>query len=294
MMQTFGVILVFGSLAGTAWWVGTSRPHKGFMISICLIAVFAGSFFVVQERAVEITFKGLGTIKAAAEQAVLDANEVNQIKKRAAAQSATIDLVVQQAGESKRLVEELSQTSAVAEQRLGTIEKTSERASKVLSELEQATQFTMTVIAAQTDDRKAFDQLVTWAKVKSHPFSSRAGQAWGMILDQHNPPFVRIGKVPWPDRIDDPSKLTFQQLRQGYESALVFVKPALIAYISKRQDIPKKDRMQFLADVIEHDESLKAVEYAGRYFMKEAGLKFKPLAVTPILEWWRNNKNTIQ
>ena len=293
-MQVIGVILVFTSLAATAWWIGTGRRHRGSMVTLCGLAVFAGVFFVLQERVTEITFQGFGTIKAAANQAKSDASEVNQIKRRVQEQSATIDLVAHEAADAKKLIDELSRKSDLVDQKLRAVDKTLDKASKTLSELETTAQFTTTVIAAQNDDRNAFEQLFVWANKKSHPFSSRAAQAWNTILDEHAKPFFSSGfTVPWREGLD-PSALTLNELRKTYESAPTYLKPGLIEYVWNRENIPKRERMQFLAGVIQRDQSLKAVEYAGRYFTQAAELKLKPLAIKQILDWWKINKNTVK
>jgi hypothetical protein len=165
-----------------------------------------------------------------------------------------------------------------------------QEASKTLSELQLAREFTMTVIAAQSDDRKAFDQLRTWADDKSHPFSSLAEKAWRTILEQHAQPFfITDLNFPWREGID-PSKLTFEDLRKSYNDLPSYLKPALTEYIWKRQDLSKKDRMQFLVDVMQYDASLTAVEYAGRFFDSEAKLNYKPLHVKGFLKWWEESK----
>ncbi len=166
-----------------------------------------------------------------------------------------------------------------------------QEASKTLSELQLAIEFTMTVIAAQSDDRKAFDQLQAWADDKSYPFSSRAEQVWNTVLDEQAKPWSIGGfKVPWREGVD-PSKLTFEDLRQNYGSAPSYLKPGLLEYIWNRQDILKKDRMQFLVDVMQYDASLTAVEYAGRFFDSEANLSYKPLHVKGFLKWWEESKD---
>lgn len=294
MIQVIGILLVLASIGGTAWWVGTGRPHSKRMISVCLIAVFAGIFLVLQDRAIEVTLTGFGTIKAAREQATMDAEQVAQIRKRVEAQSATVDLVAQQAAESKKLLDELSQKSELADQRLSEVGETLKQASRTVSELQLVTDFTTTVVAAQNDDRRAFDQLRAWADDKSYPFSSRAQQAWETVLNDHAQPFYTSNlSFPWRKGLD-PSALSLSDLGGTYKSIPSFLKPALIEYIWKREDILKKNRMQFLIGVIQNDRSLKAVEYAGRFFVGAAELQVKPLATEYMQAWWGNNKEKIE
>jgi hypothetical protein len=257
------------------------------------LATFAGAFLVLEDRVTELSIKNVGTIKAAAEQAVLDAKQIAEIRKRIEAQSAAVELVAKEATEAKRLSEDLSQKSQLAEKKLTELDQALNKASGTLSEIQQTMEFITTVSLAQSDD-KSFDKLKSLADDKSNQFYLRAGQAWVTILDQHSAPFFTAGfTFPWVEGVD-PSKLTLQDLREGYDSLLPQLKPALLEYIWNRQDFPKKDKIGFLADVLKSEQSLKALEYAGRYFTQGAGLQLKPLAVEVMLDWWAKNQNNIQ
>ena len=99
--------------------------------------------------------------------------------------------------------------------------------------------------------------------------------------------------IPWAEGAD-PSKLTLPDLEREYGSAPVALRPALIEYVWRREDIPKADRMAFLARVVRQDTSLNAVEYAGRFLSEALGAKLKPLAVRKLLEIWEQQKDTIE
>ena len=47
-------------------------------------------------------------------------------------------------------------------------------------------------------------------------------------------------------------------------------------------------------DVLRTDESLRVVEYAGRYFAAGTDDKLKPIAVREHLKWWEENKNSVK
>lgn len=293
-MELLGLLVLLASLVTAAWWVATGKPNRGFMVMVALAGIFVGIFLLVQDRVLEITIKGIGTIKAAAEQAVLDAKQVAEIRQRIEAQSATVDLVAKQAADAKRLSEALSTKSELANQKLKNIDDILKKASAALSELQVISEFTTTVILAQNDDRDAFDQLKLWAKDKSYPLSGRAKQAWVKILELHDPGMYSSRfTIPWREGLD-PSKLTLDDLRKTYKSTPPLLKPALLEYIWNRQDVSKAERMAFLAEVIRGEKSLKALEYAGRYFAQGANLKLRPLAIEKFLAWWEENKNKVQ
>jgi hypothetical protein len=163
-----------------------------------------------------------------------------------------------------------------------------------VDELQQITEFTRTVIAAQNDDRRSFDRLEIWANDPAFPLKAEAASAWAEIRDEHAPLFYATGfTIPWSEGTD-PSKLTLPDLTREYGRAPVALRPALIEYIWKREDIRKVDRMAFLADVVRQDTSLKAVEYAGRFLSEALGAKLKPLAVQKLLQIWEQQKDTIE
>lgn len=294
-MKIGGLLLIIGSLIVAFYWVGAGRKNIKTFIFICLIGVFAGIFLVMQDRVIEVSVKGFGTIKAAAEQATSDAKQIKELRERLEAQAATVDLIAKQAIEIKELYKNLEQKRKLADQKLKDLNDTQQKALQMLSQIGEINKFTITVIAAQSDDRKAYDRLKAWADDSSYPFSSHARDAWDTIRGEHSKPFYSSGfTVPWRKDVD-PSKLTLGELQRTYEFS-PSLKVPLIEFIWKRENIPKKDRMQFLIDVMQNDQSLKAVEYAGRYFIDGANLKIKisPMAVEYLVNWWEDNKGKFQ
>ena len=157
------------------------------------------------------------------------------------------------------------------------------------------TQFNTTVLAAQNNNRPAYDQLLTWAKDSLFPFQNASSQAVQTIMDQHASSMYKTGfSVPWSEGVE-PQKLSLSELRKIFTSAPPHIRLGLIEFVwSKRTDIPKADRLQFLVDVLRNDENLQVVEYAGRYFAEGTGDKLKPIAIEQHLEWWKENKDTIK
>lgn len=294
MFKLPGVILIVIALATAFGWVAADRPNKGWVFTVCLLAIFAGCFLTVHERATEISVRGIGTIKAAAKQATSDATAITELRDTIEAQSATVHLVAQEATKASNLAEELGEKTAAAESKLVAVDEAMATARQKAHELDEIVQFTKTVIAAQNDDRKAFDQLEQWANDLSFPFQEEALSAYRTTLDQHSQPFYVSGlTVPWQEGVD-PSQLTMTDLRQNYHSAPVWLKPALVEHIWKREDLSKKQRMAFLAKVVEQDDSLKAVEYAGRYLCEALNIGVKPLAIKPLLRAWEAQKESIE
>ena len=165
-----------------------------------------------------------------------------------------------------------------------------------LKKQEEVTNYLLTVAAAQNYDRTAYDKLGTWSADKSFFLCDQASAAHTRIMSMHNNPMFQERSISWKAGTD-PSKFTLSYLKKQYEGLQVSnsnMKPAMITYIWKREDIPKRDRMEFLIDVLKNDENLKAVEYAGRYFKQGGGLNRNPLAVDEFVSWWEANKDKIE
>ena len=278
----------------TAWWVSHKKGANIPVISVCCLAIFAGFFLVINERAVEITIKNVGTIKTAAQKALVDAQQIAEIRKRIEAQGATVDLVAKEAADAKNLIEELSRKNGLAEKKLQEIDSAVKSGSLAVDELQAYTKFNNAVLAAQSDNRPAFDQLAKWAKDKSSPFSSAAEQAWIAVMNTHESPFMSSGfKAPWKEGVD-PNKFSLSELKVNFFAAPQQVRLAILEYIWRRQDFPKKERMVFLVEVLRNDTSLQIVEYAARYFKEESQDNFKNLYVDGHLKWWEENKKKIE
>ena len=166
MLKVCGLLSAFISIIITTWWLTSNKPYKGWFFAICLVVIFFSIFLIIQDRATEITVKGVGTIKAAVEQATEDVNEIAELKKRVEAQSATIDLVAEKATKAQDLSEEIASKNEIAAKKLDQINSTLELAKNNLIELQSITDFIITVIAAQNDDRLAFDGLKKWSEDK--------------------------------------------------------------------------------------------------------------------------------
>jgi uncharacterized phage infection (PIP) family protein YhgE len=293
-MKWIGILLILSSIIWTTWWIITHESYKGALFFLCLIAVFVGLVLIFQDRVTELTVKGVGTVKAVTQQIQSDAEIVAELKKRVENQSATVDLIAKEASKAKAISEEVADKNKLAEEKLDILNKTITKANDALADINAETEFIKTVIAAQNDDRKAFDKLKEWSEEKNHRFSSRAAQAWSTIFENHSKPFSFSGlKMPWIEGFD-PSKLSLLELSQQYKAIPAQLKTALLEYIWKRDDISKIDRLDFMMEIMTSDSSLTAVEYAGRHFVSGTGQNIKPLAVEYLSDWWGNHRKEFE
>jgi hypothetical protein len=186
--------------------------------------------------------------------------------------------------------------AAEVKQKLTETDSALRKAKENLSNLESYSQYYAVVIAAQGEDRIAYDQLGKLAADNSFPFRVHAYQTYQKIRDDHSQ-IIFDSKLPliWKEGVD-PNKLTFEQLKQQFSSANQdpYLRRAFLEYIWQRNDIPKILRLDFVVDVMRTDKHLMVCEYAGRYFTQGVELKIKPLALDYLIKWWADNRSKFE
>lgn len=161
-----------------------------------------------------------------------------------------------------------------------------------LKELKAVSDFSTVVVAAQSNDRSAFEQLRTWADDKNSPHQERAFQVFRKVMEDHNRLAFDVVDIPWREGVD-PSKLPIRELTSLYNDAGVY-KRSVIKYVWERKDIPKREKMQFLVNVIKEEKNLTFLEYAGRKFLQESKQQVFPIAYWEHLNWWDAHKDEIK
>jgi hypothetical protein len=298
VIKVLGVALVIVGVAFPIWRLMAEKgkpnqPRQRSAVAVSILAVFAGLALILADRITEFTVRGVGTIHVVTEQAIIDAKtvadiktQVESIKTRVENGSATVDLVASQASKAKEMSELVASQTKEAGQKLETLDTAIKEADVALQKLRDEEEFQTTILAAQNDDRVSFDRLKTIANDKDSRFSDLAGRAWNTIFDAHSNPMSLSGfTVPWNPAVD-PSKLSLVELSAVYKSAQSPLKPALLEYIWKRDDVPKILRLDFMLDVMKTDSSLTGAEYAGRYFTQGTDQKIKAMALDYLSQWW--------
>ena len=228
-MQIAGTTLIVVSIVAAFWSMRDGNMRRG-VLATAILGVVAGLALTIQDRITELPLPGFGTIKAAAAQAGADAATIGKLKTRVEDQSATVDLVASQASAARALAQQAEGQTKLAQQRLEALNKAIGEANAALAQLRPEADFTQLVVAAQNDDREAFDKLEKMSNDKSDPLSARAAQAWITVLNAHSSGIYQSYIFPWKSGFD-PSKLSFSDLTQGFNQVPEFEKPGLIQYI---------------------------------------------------------------
>lgn len=284
-----GVGLIIVPIIVTFVWImvrGTRTVALSFITTLCIIV---GLVLIFRDRVTELTL-GSSTIKVAAAQAVVDAKEIAAIKKRIANQSQTVDLVASQGTRALELSERANKQLDFVNDKFVAITRTIDDANSALDRLKLAADFTMIIMDAQNDNRAAFDKLKQISENKENPFSIQAEMAWHSIYESHTKPYFTPEDLTFREGVD-PSMLTLLDIEREYNSAPIQIKPSLLGHISGRQDFRIAEKLQFFIDVIKSDQSLKAIEHAGRYFTSETKLNVRPLDLEYIVGWWDKHRN---
>jgi hypothetical protein len=260
-MKLLGLLLIANALIlSAAWMVGETASKAGSatrigVVSVTLIAVFAGIFFIIADRSTEITVKGVGTIKAAALSAQTDAKEVAAIKQRVENQSATIDLIASKATQAQSLAEQVKRTL----------------------------DFAVTVQKALADDRVAFNHLQDYVRDESE-LSPIAGNMYVAVRTNATSP-IRPGFLNLPNDHPLYAATTRTDIRKFYSQLPPVLRPAGIIFeLEKNPKIDETDKLALCLDILSNDPSLQATNIAGSFAAKATGVDWNPFIVQPVID----------
>lgn len=292
-IRILGLLLVVSGVGFPFWWLVRKAPKEQLnrVISVGALASIFGLALIIQDRITSIPTP-LGTMKAATAQVLADAGDVAKLKAQAQTQTATINLVASEAVKAKNLSATIAEQVTEAEQKLAALDTVTKAAQATLDNVRQEEDFMMTVIAAQGDDRQSFDKLKTLGENRGSQFAAIASQVRNSIFEAHSSPFWQSRfPSPWQPGVD-PSKFTLPQLSEIYHGAEAQIRPNILEYIWKREDIPRQKCLEFMLYVMQDDHSLKAMEYAGRYFAQLSGQpNVKAMALEYFTSWWEKHRH---
>jgi hypothetical protein len=199
-------------------------------------------------------------------------------------------------GDIETLSATLAEKSKISDETLIQVNQAIEDATKVLENMKTAADVITTILAAQNDDWEAFDQLRKWFEDKTFPLHALVGNVHATIRKSYSSSMAAYLNIPWTPGID-PAKMplaTFQKL-------LLELDPLFHGHLAKvvwdRSDIPKRERMQFLIQVLGTSKSLTARHFAATFFVDAASdkdLRWEPFQVDDLLAWWEKHKDEIK
>jgi hypothetical protein len=172
-------------------------------------------------------------------------------------------------------------------------------ASEEIQALTNATRLSMTILAAQANNRASFDQLRQWAEDPTNSASEICRQIVVSIMDLHNgrdiDPMVPQYYPPWGT--DSDPKWDFKKINFTYWELASSQPPqrriGLLQALWKREDISRSNKLAFTVEVLKKEGDLQAVSAAGYLFRQSSGFNMKTLAIRDFLDWWNRNSGTV-
>lgn len=163
----------------------------------------------------------------------------------------------------------------------GELQTTLVEARDLLTKLDRQSELVLTILAAQTDDRSAFEKLEKWSLDQKYPLKKEAGQAtlatrlnWHGQLGEQK---AFISAVPWADGVK-PNTLSFEETQIAWSQTPLesFARPFL-DFVWGNTNFSKDQRLSFLHDVLKDSHnSLSAADRAARLLAGELNATYNP------------------
>lgn len=161
-------------------------------------------------------------------------------------------------------------------------------ARKTVDAVKEQSHFVLTVLAAQSDDRIAFERLRKWATDRSFALQQEARAAERDIIKSHsgflNDAYMTIS---WVEDFD-PKEMTIDDIRGNWMSLPSQYARAYVEFVWKHKNISKEEKLSFLHDALKDSRgSMQAASWAGKTLSKEAKVEYNPpFYFSDIEKWW--------
>ena len=286
------IMLLFFTITLVLILVGQVKAFWGVAI-LSLTGMMAATFWE-SDRIAALTVSHIGSIETDAAAASRYLSQIKDIKSQAEKEEEKFMASASQADGLSKLYSDFQQKDSIAEQQIGQAAQGVHDLAMTLDRTSILTHLVIEILQAQADSRAAYMELRKDGEDAEFPYHELAKASFASIgadvveLNLYYP-------VPW-DRGVDPSKLTFQNIVEAYESSLPRYRDdraALAEYIESRNDLSKKDRLGLLLRFIDGDASLKVALYAARGFSHIAGMKNATTDLTQFDKWWSENQSKL-
>ena len=168
--------------------------------------------------------------------------------------------------------------------------------SNSVQELKEYTEFLRLYTEAASGRRWSFHKLFTMGKDQKSPFRDLALNAMHKIwLDASSSQAQASYPVSWRTNAE-PSKLSLSQLKRLLPLILFHERTAFVRFVWARNDFTRKQRMEFLIDLLPFEENLFAYATAADLFTDgtKGDLKGVPYPNDTRLDWWAKNASLIK
>ncbi len=252
------------------------------------ISLFGSIVFIVGDRITSVKIPGGGAIEAEINRATVGADHIADIEKDVRAQSASIAAVVQDATRAKEEIARLDGLAKAAKEKEDEINESLERASKLVGDLKQLSEFNLLLTRAANDDRLAFDEVIRKSEGADEPFKTMSAR-W--LISQTSTDFLLVGgmgtnellHLSVPFYID---RATIAEYRGAILKNNSDVATTILGALWAQERFSKYDRLTLVVDVIKTTESIRVLTDACRIVSNESKIKLNIVRWKQYPEWW--------
>lgn len=208
---------------------------------------------------------------------LIQKNITNQI---APVRAEFLEQLSQSKEEIRQRVEKLDEDSKQTRKTELELQTTIAEAHELLTKLDEQSAFTMAVIAAQNDDRGAFEKLKQWASDPKNRMRDEAKKIMQAIITSYYDPnnTKNFGIFPWSQIPVKPESLNIQEIGQIWSATPSASAKGFIDDIWGNTNITQVQKLSFFHSVIEKDSrnSLLAANRAAYLLAGELKASYNP------------------
>ena len=295
MTQVIGIFLILLSIGILIYWLATGKRSKPLLKFVCAFIAIVGFLLILKDKLVEVTFKDWLSIRTSVSEATSDAKTIAAIKQQVENERATIDLVATDAQTAKNLSEDASNKVVLADQKLKDLDAALQRANDSINKLDAATDFSLIVSKAQNDDRLAFNQLMQIANATNSLFAPAAISILNTIVAEVQGEVIidyTSLTVNWDLYGINPDTDSLQKLEEAYSTHpnSRILRFNIVKKIFESNRFSELARYDFLAKVIQSENSLKIVQLAINLMTPKSNIRANFLVTDLYLQWWSKNR----
>ena len=176
---------------------------------------------------------------------------------------------------------------STAEGELKTVQESLTSETKAAAQsLQELLTLMETVARADNDDRKAFEELLKISRSREHPYRATANLAVQRIYFQVLRETYQDGNLP-PEVMGPWSGIrTLSEYKRAYQREPALYRHVRLQALWQDELFPLSGKLDFLADVIREETSLRALAAAVSLMNRDAGLDNPFTAYEKYLDWW--------
>jgi len=157
-----------------------------------------------------------------------------------------------------------------------------------LSDIEKIVDFSMVLIRAQNDDRQAFDKLLDISFGDRGEFAEISDNAlWSILMEES--PFTVNYTIDYNKHNLNLNKSEIKEFKSFYLESPLTYREQILRDIWEKGKFTKLEKLEFLIDRIQNDNSINIVREACSLLDNEAKLNNNICYYKEYLKWWDEN-----